>query len=120
MVLCLVELGAACTPRCRNCGREMVPHEHPPDTGRGRRYWQRQCGCVIKTEPQEDFGFTADEVARFTALLASRGLEIDDHLGRYVLNGLAATGTKTVFDVEEQDLVITAAEAAAAIGRPLG
>lgn len=120
MVACLPDLGTACRPVCRNCGRDLVPHDHPPDSGRGQSYWQRACGCVIESEPEKDFAFTAEEVSRFSTLVASRGFEIDRDYGLHLMNSLADTGTKVVLGLPAGDIVITAEEAEDAIGRGLG
>jgi hypothetical protein len=69
MVACLPDLGTACPPVCRNCGQELVEQDDPPDTDRGRRYWQRTCGCVIEPEPEKDFGFTEEKLSKFAALV---------------------------------------------------
>jgi hypothetical protein len=120
MVACLPDAGAACTPVCRNCGRDLVRQDKPPDTDRGRSYWQRTCGCVIEPEPEKDFGFTDEDVAKFTALVAARGVEIDRDFGRHLMNSLADSGTKVVLGLPAGDIVITAQEAGDAIGRRLG
>jgi hypothetical protein len=120
MVACLPDLRTACTPVCRNCGQDLVEQDDPPDTGRGRSYWQRTCGCVIEPEPEKDFGFTAEEVSKFAALVAARGFDIDRDFGLHLMNSLADTGSKVVLGLPAGDIVITAREAGDAIGRRLG
>ncbi len=104
---------------CKSCGRELVLQENPPGTGRGQSYWRRACECVIEPEPENDLGFTAEEVSKFTALVAARGLEPDSDIGLHLMSSLAATGTKVVLEFPGGDIVITAQEAEEAIGRPL-
>jgi hypothetical protein len=124
MVACLAE-GAGpeprCTPVCRNCGADLVPDENPHvrhDTA--RTFWQRACGCIIDV-PRPAYDFTDDEVARFSALLVSRGARADVAavLGRPLLDGLAEHLTKTVLGLPDSDVTITAEEARQAIGRDL-
>lgn len=119
MIVCFPDTGTACTPLCRNCGRELVREENPPDTGRGRAYWDRACGCVIEPEQQKDFGFTDKDLSRFTALAAARGFDVDRDVGLHVLNSLAETGTKVVVGLPAADIVITAQQVEEAIGRTL-
>lgn len=116
MVACLPDAGDSCTPVCRNCGRDLVPQKAPP-ADPGRRFWERSCGCV--PEPEVQYDFTADEVARFRSLVRGRGFEVDDAIARMFLNSLANTGTKMVLGAPGGDIVITADEASAAIGRQL-
>ena len=120
MVACLPVLGTPCAPVCRNCGHELVEQDDPPDTGRGRRYWERTCGCAIEPEPEKDFGFTEDEVSKFAALVAARGFEIDGDFGLHLMNRLADTGSKVVLGLPAGDIAITAEEVGDVIGRRLG
>ncbi|MGH9008394.1 MAG: hypothetical protein ACRDYF_00940 [Acidimicrobiia bacterium] len=112
---------SACRPACRSCGRELVPDENAPDRGRGRSYWRRACACVIEREPEHADLFSDAEVERFRRLLIDRGCDdrIDDALAKRLLNSLAHLGTELVFGLPDHDVVVTAEEAAALLGRDL-
>lgn len=124
MVSCLSEksMGAsACRPACRSCGRELAPDDNAPDRGRGRSYWRRACACVTEREPEPAYLFSDAEVARFRQLLIDRGCDdrIDHALATRLLNSLAHLGTKLVFGLPDHDVVVTAEEATALLGRDL-
>jgi hypothetical protein len=112
---------SACRPACRSCGRELVPDDNAPDRGRGRSYWRRACACVIAREPEPAYLFSDAEVERFRRLLIDRGCDdrIDHALAKRFLNNLAHLGTKLVFGLPDHDVVVTAEESAALLGRDL-
>jgi hypothetical protein len=110
-----------CIPVCRSCGQELVPDDQALYPDRGRRFWRHECGCVAEREPDPDYGFTDSEVACFKDLLISRGCDgqVADTLAGRLLNSLAQYGTKVVIDMPDRDIVISAEEGAAAVGREL-
>ena len=110
-----------CTPVCRSCGRELVPDDRALHADRGRSFWRNECGCVADREPDPDYGFTDSEVACFKDLLISRGCDgqVADVLAERLLNSLAQHGTKVVLGMPGGDIVISAEEGAAAVGREL-
>jgi hypothetical protein len=125
MVSCLSEESvgdSACRPACRLCGRELAPDDNAPDRGRGRSYWRRACACVIEREPEPAYLFSNAEVERFRRLLIDRGCDawIDGALAMRLLNSLPHIGTKLVFGLPDHDVVVTAEEAAALLGRRVG
>ena len=113
--------GSACRPACRSCGRAMIPDENAPDRGRGRSYWRRACACIIERKPEPAYWFSEAEVARFRRLLIERGCDdrIDETVAKGFLNSLAHLGTKLVFGLPDDDVVVTAEGAAALLGRDL-
>jgi hypothetical protein len=124
MVACLSDesmAGGPCVPACRSCGRDLVPDDAAPHRDRGRSFWRNACGCAAEREPVPDYGFTAAEVSTFEQLLTGRGCdgEVAKALAGRLLNSLAHHGTKVVLGLPEHDIVISADEAAAALGRDL-
>jgi len=124
MVACLPDESletTACIPVCRACGRELVPDDRVLHRDRGQRFWRNECGCVIEREPDPDYGFSDAEVARFKDLLTSRGCDdlVADALAGQLLNSLAHHKTKVVLGMPDGDIVITAEEGAAVVGRDL-
>lgn len=110
----------ACIPVCRACGRELVP-DQALHRDRGRRLWRNECGCVVTSKHDPDYGFTDLEVARFKDLLIRRGCDdqLADAFAGRLLNSLAGHGTKVVLEMPDGDIVITAEEGAAVVGRDL-
>jgi hypothetical protein len=124
MVACLCDAsmaGSPCVPVCRSCGRDLVPDDTAAHRDRGRSFWRNACGCAAEREPEPDYGFSDDEVSRFDRLLVSRGCDdqVAKALAGRLLNSLAHHGTKVVLGLPEHDIVITADEAGAVVGRDL-
>ena len=122
MVACLADEPRArgsCVPLCRLCGRELLPDDRV--AARGWGYWRNGCGCVPEREPEPDYGFTDAEIEGFKELLIAHGCDgqLADALAGHLLTSLASCGTKVVLALPEGDIVVTAEEGSAVVGRDL-